>query len=310
MKEVPAIEVPVQFGSHAHLLGMLTRPPAAPPHAVGVILLNAGVIHRIGPHRLNVKLARELAARGFASLRFDLSGLGDSRVPPNAAGFTEQAVRDIRAAMDELGRRCGTTHFAIAGLCSGAHHGLNAALADERIEGLVLLDGHAYPTHRTRLVRMRRRLAQMSWAELLGWPLRRAARLVQNRREARAARQAAGEERSSSASTPTRRQYAAAMQTLVSRGVAVYHIYSGSLLESYNHASQFRDAFARFAFVDQVRCDYLSEIDHTVTPLAAQALVRERIAAWALALPRVAGARTEPDAPDSPALMPAERAAA
>ena len=46
-----------------------------------VVLLNAGIIHRIGPNRLYVQLARRLASRGHAVLRFDLAGIGDSEPP-------------------------------------------------------------------------------------------------------------------------------------------------------------------------------------------------------------------------------------
>jgi hypothetical protein len=44
-------------------------------------MFNMGANHRIGPRRINVKLARVLAARGVSSLRFDLGGVGDSETP-------------------------------------------------------------------------------------------------------------------------------------------------------------------------------------------------------------------------------------
>jgi hypothetical protein len=61
------------------LVGILSRPPAGvDPAMPGVLLLNAGRIHRVGPNRLYVAIARRLAAMGFAVCRFDLSGIGDS----------------------------------------------------------------------------------------------------------------------------------------------------------------------------------------------------------------------------------------
>lgn len=65
------------FGSANPLVGIITHPEID----VGlptVILLNAGLIHRIGPNRVYVRLARHLAGLGFQVLRFDLSGIGDS----------------------------------------------------------------------------------------------------------------------------------------------------------------------------------------------------------------------------------------
>ena len=103
-------------------------------------MLNAGVIHRIGPHRFNVKLARALASQGAAVLRMDLSGQGDSGVHPQALPFQEQAIADLRAAMDHLQRICSVDRFVIAGICSGAFNGLATALVDERVAGLWMLE--------------------------------------------------------------------------------------------------------------------------------------------------------------------------
>ena len=59
-------EQTVVFGPEQHLVGTITQPAQAKPGhaAVLVLLTNAGVIPRIGPHRLNVKLARHLASMG------------------------------------------------------------------------------------------------------------------------------------------------------------------------------------------------------------------------------------------------------
>jgi len=52
------------FGDAQGLVGVITDPPGpAGPSRPGVILLNAGVIHRVGPSRLYVNLARALAAK-------------------------------------------------------------------------------------------------------------------------------------------------------------------------------------------------------------------------------------------------------
>ena len=93
------IERTITFGADSGLIGTLCLPstPGADGSGVGQILFNAGVVHRIGPHRINVKLARSLAASGIASIRFDLSGLGDSARASGNLAFEEQAVIDIRS---------------------------------------------------------------------------------------------------------------------------------------------------------------------------------------------------------------------
>lgn len=132
------------------LLGILTPAPPSRAADVACILMNAGVTHRIGPHRLNVKLARHLADLGLTTVRLDLSGLGDSRPEGSTRGFTDQAVSDIRAAMDQVQRMNGMAGFVVSGLCSGAAIGFRAALADPRIVGL-RLDPYAYRTRRAML---------------------------------------------------------------------------------------------------------------------------------------------------------------
>ena len=58
------------------LLGILTKPET--PADTGVIVLVGGPHYRIGSHRQFVLLSRGMAAAGYAALRFDYRGVGDS----------------------------------------------------------------------------------------------------------------------------------------------------------------------------------------------------------------------------------------
>ena len=51
-----------------------------------------------------VKMARTMAARGLTSLRFDVSGIGDSVSDAKLENrlYAPEAVEDVRAAMTEL----------------------------------------------------------------------------------------------------------------------------------------------------------------------------------------------------------------
>jgi hypothetical protein len=104
-----------------------------------VILINAGAIHRVGPNRLYVALARDLAARGDLVVRLDLSGIGDSRPrgrQPDNVVYSPHAVDDVGVAVAWC-RRQGATRIAVAGLCSGAYHSLKAAVAGHPIDVVV-----------------------------------------------------------------------------------------------------------------------------------------------------------------------------
>lgn len=84
------------FGSHGGLVGVVCEPDAGPrPDVPAVLLFNVGLNHRVGPGRLNVDLARRLAHSGYATLRFDLSGLGDSEPRDDPRSEGDRAVVDL-----------------------------------------------------------------------------------------------------------------------------------------------------------------------------------------------------------------------
>jgi pimeloyl-ACP methyl ester carboxylesterase len=129
------------FGTSPALVGILTTPPVT-SHAAegtGVVFLNAGLVHRVGPNRLYVVLARELAALGYLCLRFDHSGIGDSPASDDGRPFGQRFVDEARMAMDWLGEHHRCRRFILVGLCSGTLTAFNAARADDRVSGLVLL---------------------------------------------------------------------------------------------------------------------------------------------------------------------------
>jgi alpha/beta superfamily hydrolase len=74
-------EEAVHFGSLGSLIGIVTSAARRNNEdKPGVVLLNPGIVHRVGPGRIYVKIARALAEQGFTVLRFDFSGIGDSSV--------------------------------------------------------------------------------------------------------------------------------------------------------------------------------------------------------------------------------------
>jgi hypothetical protein len=86
------------------------------------------------------------------------------------------------------------------------------------------------------------------------------------------------------------------VQTLVDRGVALYFAYTGSVIDYYSYAGQFRHAFAGHGFVDKVRCDFLPHIDHTLITLESQREVAGLVRDWvcSFATPAPARAAAEP----------------
>jgi alpha-beta hydrolase superfamily lysophospholipase len=127
----------------ARLCGVLTEPVSTPSVGLCAVLPNAGATRRTGPHRLFVDFARRWAALGVSTLRFDLRTIGDSdgaeRVYRVSEFFADGFRDEVLAALDAL-EADGQSRFLLCGLCSGAYWNLHAALADERVRTLFLLN--------------------------------------------------------------------------------------------------------------------------------------------------------------------------
>ena len=136
----------VSFGDGSNLTGILTEPSHPNKNKPVVILLNAGIVHRVGPFRLHVHLARVLARQGFSSFRIDLSGLGDSGPRTGKLSKDERVRKDVAQAMDRLQGEGFSGQFVLLGLCSGAYHAHQVAVCDPRVLGAVFLDGIVYRT--------------------------------------------------------------------------------------------------------------------------------------------------------------------
>ncbi|MCK9686346.1 hydrolase 1, exosortase A system-associated [Scleromatobacter humisilvae] len=120
------------------LVGVLCEP--ASPCETGVVVVVGGPQYRAGSHRQFVLLARALARQGFAVLRFDVRGMGDSAGAPRSF---EDIGEDISAAIDTLVRHVpAVRRVALWGLCDGASAALLHvdAARDPRVRGLVLLN--------------------------------------------------------------------------------------------------------------------------------------------------------------------------
>lgn len=130
------------FGGDQTLEAILTAPSDALETGVSptFVFLNSGLLHRVGPNRLHVTMARELAAAGIRSLRLDLSGVGDSPAGGGNRSIAERWASDTIEALDHLESRHGDRRFVLLGNCSGAAISLIAAARDPRVAGAALIN--------------------------------------------------------------------------------------------------------------------------------------------------------------------------
>jgi pimeloyl-ACP methyl ester carboxylesterase len=271
----------LRIGPEGQLVGIVSHPPGGTPHAArspAVIVLNAGVLHRVGPHRLHVALTRRLAERGFAGLRLDLGGIGDSIASSDAASFRESAVADTRAAMTGLGDALGARRFVIVGICAGADNALATALVDDRVAGIVLVDAAVYATRRSVLRELRKRLAEPGGIpHALRWSAGRARRRLRAEL-ARLRRGFTDEPPAEGRETPPIETFRAQLVSLADRGVRVLAVYAGMHGERYNDADQIFESFPELR--GRVDRAYFPDANHTFTQLDDQAALIDATLGW------------------------------
>ena len=136
-------ETAALIGNEPRLVAVVTRPAAGQFRRddFGVILLGAGLVHHVGPNRLMTRVARMLAGLGLTCIRFDHRGIGDSAAQASAKPFEVTAVEETIEVMDWFQRTEGLDSFAVVGICSGAETAMKAALADDRVAGIVMING-------------------------------------------------------------------------------------------------------------------------------------------------------------------------
>ena len=245
------------------LVGVLAHADAsAAPRDTAVILLNAGMVQRSGPHRGSVQLARALAKRGFPVLRFDQAGLGDSPVPARASADRHGA--GLGAAIDLVAAQTGARRFVVGGICSAADHAFRLAAVEPRVHGLLMLDGLAYRTPGYWLRHLPPRV--LNPRKLWRWWRQRGAQPdMANFRD-----------------WPARSEAVAQMADMADRGVRLLFVYTGGAYCYFNHAGQFAACLGRGARGDNVSFAYWDDCDHTFylqrDRLRLQALVGDWLA--------------------------------
>ena len=121
------------------LFGVLTESPHAQAPLCAV-LLNAGNQRHTGPSRMWVEIARRWASRGVPTLRIDPPWLGGDASTDVDALVVPEYVDDTCAVLEMLKARGLPTRFVLLGLSAGAYWAMHAALRDERITAIIMLN--------------------------------------------------------------------------------------------------------------------------------------------------------------------------
>lgn len=270
------------LGPRKSLVGIVTEDAAAAGPAgerPTFVILNAGIIHRVGPSRMSVLLARQLAAAGYVVLRFDMSGLGDSDPRPDGLPPIEAGVADIREALDWLESARKTRKVVLVGLCSGANHALVYGGTDPRVVGLVLLDpatpktfGYYWRHFMPRLFRPR------VWYNILRGqhPMVRglARRVAGNRVDVE------GPQRVDLQSPEVRAYLEDAYRKALEQDIRFLAVFTGTLEDKHNYREQVLDAFPKVRFGERMRLEYFETAEHTFTAEVDRERLYRVVAEW------------------------------
>ena len=140
-------EEALSFGEGNRLFGILTEAEGLDNGRTAVVFLNAGANHRVGPNRLHVSLARDLAARGHPAFRVDVGGIGDGARAAGRADnevYSTASVADVKATMTFLTSIRGFQRFVLVGICSGGFLAFHTSADDARVAGQIVINAQTF----------------------------------------------------------------------------------------------------------------------------------------------------------------------
>jgi pimeloyl-ACP methyl ester carboxylesterase len=273
------------LGKRESLVGIIARPSSPPPDEMpAVVILNTGIVHRVGHHRMYVSMSRKLAAAGHVVLRFDLSGIGDSEQRNDKLSTINSSLADIKEALDFLAANKLASRFVLIGLCSGADHAVLYAAADPRVVGLVLMDPTIPPTTRYYVHYILQRLTTLrNWASVAAG---RSGLLSMLRSQLayrlRPSRGSSGLTLETLKFSPHLGQSYAGS---VAHGVRILAAFT-SISPRQTYRSQILEAFPQTAFEDSLRLEHFSHSDHLFSDRNDRSRLDQLVLDWLGALPR------------------------
>ena len=252
------MEQAIIFGEFDHLLGVSSIVTESDKADTAVILMTAGMLHNVGPYRMYVELARSLVKQGICSLRFDISGIGDSLGVGHAGKSIDRAAAEAIEAMDYVHANTGIKKFILFGLCSGADDSFQSALKDKRVKGVILMDGLTYSTMKFKIHKASRLAKKLirpgKWLNRINTWLPDLKPVPASLAEGVDIREY----------PETVKQATSELQYLVDRGTQLHFIYTGGT-DDYNYARQFYDMLPNINWKGTESVQYFPHMDHVVT---------------------------------------------
>jgi hypothetical protein len=131
------------LGEENNLIGIYSYHPGFKCDTT-VIMLNAGIIHRVGPNQLYTKLSKQLSSLKISTFRFDFPGIGDSSLGESDRTYEGNYYKSALTVIDYLHSNKGISKFILVGICSGADISLQTALHSDKVCGICFINGEYF----------------------------------------------------------------------------------------------------------------------------------------------------------------------
>ncbi len=249
------------------------------PAPFALIVLNSGVIHRVGSCRLSVNIARSVTADlGIPTIRFDYSGIGDSEPRRTSLDRDQLAIEEIREVMDFIEKSHAIKKFVLYGLCSGARDAFRACTLDPKVIAIAQVDSYAYRNFKYYISHYRDRIFYVGhWKRFLfeSLPKHMSNLFSRNSKPENTSMFVQEWE-----PYPSRESVVSDYSMLVERGVQFYLLYTGSWVEQYNYENQFFDMFSEVEFGDLITLKYRRDTNHIHSDPEDQELLVRELREW------------------------------
>ena len=222
--------------------------------------------NHIGPYRHHVNLARVLSTRGLTSIRFDFSNTGESL--PQISDI--EHCQECCDAIDLLQTEYDLKQFVLIGFGATADIALSTAERDQRVTGLLLVDGYGYRTAKfyvryvqSHVARCRRYITKREQRNNANSPSNPGLRRLRD--------------------FPSRETVVQKLQELSDRDVLMHFIYTASANEYYNHATQFTSMFRDVSSNGRLTTCHLPDFEHVPLLCEDRRRLSDEITNWTTA---------------------------
>ena len=264
------------IGKSTQLVGVLTEAEAksTSEHKPTVLILNSGLLGRIGPFRLHVQLARQLAKTGYNAFRLDLSGIGDSERHNDNRSNEEKHLSDIKEVMDFLEKEIDAEKFIIMGICTGAVNAHKTMLHDNRALAAVCIDGYIYKTCKYYInYYLPKIFSAQIWLNHINDLYNRIFNKTENKIV-----EDDDKKLNYRWELPPKEETETELQKFIDKNTHLFCIYTSTW--ACNYSNQLADAFPSLKFGNNIQSVYLSDATHTFpVPEDRKALI-ETISEW------------------------------